>query len=768
MPDQSRGFPVGDDPWDDPGLDDPRLAVALEEYLGEREAGRQPARDEFLGRHGAIAGMLAECMDGLEIVHSAVHGDGAAPGIEAEWGAALPAELGDFRVVREIGRGGMGVVYEAVQISLGRRVALKILPGTSALDPRQRQRFRIESQAAAMLHHEHIVPVFSVGSDHGVEFLAMPLIAGHSLAEVLAYQRLRLGWAPAGDARAVGTEEPLAGPSSDPEGLGAPAGSRPYFRAVARLGLQAAQALDHAHALGVLHRDIKPSNLLVSGSIHLWVTDFGLARILDDPGPTRTGDVLGTLRYASPEQVRGDRDAVDGRTDLYALGVTLYELLTLRPAFDSPGREELLHRILASDAIPPRRLEPAIPRDLETIVLKAMSPEPSRRYASAGEMADDLGRYLEGRPIRARRPGPVERAAMWGRRHRPLVATTAGVLAAALVVGSALLWQAKNKTDAALASVRESKRETDAALETLRAARVRERLAFESTFVAMDATTQARVAADRLSGRPPDGAGRRAYADLIAFYDRIVGLFAANEDQGEIAAKASRRAGLCRTILRDPAADRDYRRAVARYLAMAARWPDRIWYRTEAIDALREYARQLDGLGRPSDAEATLREALGIAEGLLDVADARQPCFRMALVDQFDGLARSVLDPKRSRPGDPALALRLALWAVDGDPARGSFRTTLALAHYRSGDPSAATESLEQAIRLQDGDEAEEWVGTSPARHLRIRPGTPPTGPDRGRTWVYAHAAPEPLSPGCRRLLGEVESLLVQAGPTSP
>ncbi len=369
------------------------------------EAGRQPARDEFLGRHGAIAGVLAECMAGLEIVHSAVYGDGVAPGIAAEWGAAPPAELGDFRMVREIGRGGMGVVYEAEQVSLGRRVALKILPGTSALDPRQRQRFRIESQAAAMLQHENIVPVFSVGSDRGVEFLAMPLIAGRSLAEVLTHHRHPLGSAPPGDASSVRAAEPAAPPGLDPEGLGAPAGSRPYFRAVARLGLQAAQALDHAHALGVLHRDIKPSNLLVSGPLHLWVTDFGLARILDDPGPTRTGDVLGTLRYASPEQVRGDRETVDGRTDLYGLGVTLYELLTLRPAFDAPGREELLHRILASDSVPPRRLEPALPATWRRSSSRRCRP--SRRGATPRRATWPTTSAATSKAARSARGGPA-------------------------------------------------------------------------------------------------------------------------------------------------------------------------------------------------------------------------------------------------------------------------------------------------------------------------------------------------------------------------
>ncbi len=700
-------------------------------------------------------------MEGLEFLHSAVQEeDDATPWPGGD--APPPAELGDFRIIREIGRGGMGVVYEAEQVSLGRRVALKVLPGASALDPRQRQRFRIESQAAALLQHEHIVPVYSVGSDRGVEFLAMPLIAGRSLADVLAHHRLLRGWSHGGDPSAAGAVRRHQGPPLDPEDLGAPAGSRPYVRAVARLALQAAEALDHAHGLGIIHRDIKPSNLLVSGSLHLWVADFGLARILADPGPTRTGDVLGTLRYASPEQVGGLGEAVDGRTDLYSLGVTLHELLTLRPAFDAPGREELLRQILAGDAVAPRRIDPTIPRDLETIVLKAMSPEPSRRYGSAREMADDLAGFLEGRPIRARRPGPPERAAMWARRHRPLVASTLGVLALALVVGSALLWREKRATDAALVTVRESKQEADAALESLRATRVRERLAFEATFVAMDTMTQSRIAADRLSGGPRDEAGRRPYASLVAFYDRVGGLFAAGDAQGEVSAKASRRAGLLRSILRDPKADRDYRRALDIYAAMADRHPERIWYRTDAIDTLREYAHGLDALDRPADADAALREALAIAEGLLDSSDARQSCYRMPLVDQFDALARSLLDPSRSRPDDPARALRLARWAVDGDPERGSFRTTLALAQYRAGDATAAARSLGEAIRLQDASDPEDWLATSPLRHRDDR-----RAPAPATTWVIARATPEPLSPGCRRLLNRIESLLIVASVRS-
>ena len=277
----------------------------------------------------------------------------------------------------------------------------------------------------------------------------------------------------------------------------------------------------------------------------------------------------------------------------------------------------------------------------------------------------------------------------------------------------------------------------------------------------MDAMTQSRIAADQLSGGPRDEAGRRPYASLVAFYDRIGGMFTPDDAQGEVSAKASRRAGLLRSILSNPKSDRDYRRALDIYAAMAARHPERIWYRTDAIDTLREYAHSLDALARPADADAALHEALAIAEGLLDSSDVAQACFRLTLVDQFDALARTLLDPSRSRPDDPARALQLARWAVEGDPDRGSFRTTLALAQYRAGDAPSAARSLDEAIRLQDATDPEDWLRTSPLRPRVDRRAAPP------RTWVIAHLSPEPLSPGCRRLLTEVESLLTLASATS-
>ncbi len=203
--------------------------------------------------------------------------------------------------------------------------------------------------------------------------------------------------------------------------------SRAYFRTVANLGMQAAEALEHAHSLGIIHRDIKPANLLVDVRGNLWITDFGLARMQADTGLTMTGDVIGTLRYMSPEQAMAKRAVVDHRTDIYSLGVTLYELLALRPAFGGQDREELLRQVTLEEPRPPRRFNPAVPVDLETIVLKAMAKEPIERYATARELADDLRRFLELKPIKARRPTLWDRTLKLARRH-------VGVVAAAFLV----------------------------------------------------------------------------------------------------------------------------------------------------------------------------------------------------------------------------------------------------------------------------------------------------------------------------------------------
>ena len=233
-----------------------------------------------------------------------------------------------------------------------------------------------------------------------------------------------------------------------------------FFRTVATLGIQAAKALDHAHKFGIVHRDIKPANLLLDVQGNLWVTDFGLARLQDDAGLTITGDLLGTLRYMSPEQALAKRGYLDHRTDIYSLGATLYELVTLRSAVDGQDRQEVLRKIAQDEPTPPRRLHPAIPRELETILLKAMSKEPQSRYTTAKDLADDLRRFMEYKPIKAKRPTLVERAGKWSRRHRAIVASTAAMLAlmvVGLAVGTVLIEQQRRQAMTNLHSANEQR-----------------------------------------------------------------------------------------------------------------------------------------------------------------------------------------------------------------------------------------------------------------------------------------------------------------------
>ncbi len=401
----------------------------------------------------------------------------------------------------------MGVVYEAEQISLGRRVALKVLPRQFVADGLALARFRREAKAAARLHHTNIVPVFEVGSDGETAYYAMQFIQGQGLDQVIdELARLRdpgrkpvvaNGPGPAAAATAAGTRGPAIGPVaqslltgrfaweggmpsgemppdaptgpaaterlardathdsdfvvSDPEraGTGQATAPRPaallpkgsqlltvplsgrrtlFFRSVAQIGRQAAQGLAYAHAHGVVHRDIKPSNLLLDHAGVVWIADFGLAKG-DDEGLTHTGDIVGTLRYMAPCRFRGEGDA---RADIYALGLTLYELMTLRPAFETLDRLSLIERIKDEEPTRPRSLDDRIPRDLETIVLKAIEKNPEARYQSAQAMSEDLGRFLADEPIRARQVGSTERYWRWARRN-PVIAVLGGALTALLV-----------------------------------------------------------------------------------------------------------------------------------------------------------------------------------------------------------------------------------------------------------------------------------------------------------------------------------------------
>ncbi len=359
-----------------------------------------------------------------------------------EPGSDGPRRLGDFELLREIGRGGMGVVYEARQVSLNRPVALKLLPPGLGLTPQAVQRFQREAQAAAKLHHTHIVPVYAVGETDGSHYYAMELIDGQPLTAIV--RDLKGGGSnPLLDAAATQTAGDTPMPARDSPSAEATtslggtslsdssSGSRKWFETVARLVADVAEALHYAHGRGIVHRDIKPANLLLASDGKLCVTDFGLAQVAQEPGMTVSGSFLGTPAYMSPEQIAVGRIKVDHRTDIYSLGTVLYEMLTLERPFPGEGREQILAGIMTKEPKAPRRINPRIPQDLETICLKAIEKDPDRRYASAQAMAQDLRAYLGHGLIAARRAGPLRRGIKWGRRHPVAVAALVGVLAVA-------------------------------------------------------------------------------------------------------------------------------------------------------------------------------------------------------------------------------------------------------------------------------------------------------------------------------------------------
>jgi tetratricopeptide (TPR) repeat protein len=405
------------------------VAEVADEFVQRQRRGEQPDIEEYAALHPQAAELLRKVLASLDIMGLSGACQAAAGGDDHA------GTLGDFRILAEVGRGGMGIVYEAEQLSLGRRVALKVLPLAAAMDPRQLERFRIEARAAAALRHEHIVAVHAVGCERGVHFIAMDFIDGITLAQLIQAANSPAA-IPVGSAEASSGGEPtppVAWLTTETGKRG-----RDFYRSAARLIAQAAEALEYAHVMGVVHRDIKPGNLMVDAAGALWVADFGMARFGPDDGLTVSGDLIGTLRYMSPEQALARHGLVDHRTDVYALGATLYELLTGHAAVGGADRQEIMRRLAFEESVPPRKLDRQIPADLETVVLKALAKEPTERYATAKELADDLNRFLEEAPIRAKRATVRQRVSRCVRRRPKTAAGLALVVVIAL--GAAAVW----------------------------------------------------------------------------------------------------------------------------------------------------------------------------------------------------------------------------------------------------------------------------------------------------------------------------------------
>jgi serine/threonine protein kinase len=642
-----------------------RLSEVLADWLEAAERGAPPEEGEYLRRYPEFAAELAECFADWKRFPRP---GGPATRPLAALEPPLPERglLGDFRIVREVGRGGMGVVYEAEQVSLSRRVALKVLPFAAALDPKQLQRFKNEAQAAAGLHHTHIVPVYYVGCERAVHFYAMQFIDGQSLAEVVRELRRLAGREPAGDGAAAG---PLAGalppgqrrPTDDPAEqpttayvpppaapavspstakVGAfsterSAGGREHIRAVARLGAQAGEALDHAHQVGIVHRDVKPANLLVDARGHLWVTDFGLVQMQKDSGLTMSGDLIGTLRYMSPEQALARHGLVDHRTDIYSLGATLYELLTLETPLGGTDRQELLRQIAFEEPRPLRRLNKSIPAELETIVLKAMEKNPAERYATAQELADDLRRFLEDKPIRARRPSLRERMIKWSRRHKPVVASSLALLIMAVVgltMSTVLIWREKDRAN--------------------------QRFEFARRAVD-DMYTQ--VAEKWLADQPQLTDVQRQFLEkALAFYQE----FAAEQSsqpavQLEVCRAYLRVAAIQQKLGQHRRSEEAYDRALAIAEQLATAYPTVAQYRLDLAVTHNQLARVLIAVGQRGQACEHLRQAID-SESQLATDFPAEPVYRRNLASGYGNLATLM-----RQSGERAEALKLQRQAVD-------------------------------------------------------------------------------------------------------
>lgn len=392
---------------------DTRAAEVFREWLLRRDEGEAESLDELLQENLELQTQISS----LSVRH-----DQCAELVASAEGRTL----GEFRIIREIGRGGMGIVYEAEQLSLRRSVAIKILPAQLTFNERALARFQKEASVTARMHHRGIIDIHAISEHDGVYFIAMELVEGSSLAAVIDRMRgEEFEDIAEKKLRDVVEMEPLRatiGHDSSTQNRPGSQGStsatdKNYIESVAKLVIQVADALQHAHDAGVVHRDVKPANILLRRDGSAVLTDFGLAREQGLPGITQTGEFAGTPHYVSPEQAMAHRVPSDHRTDIFSLGATLYELLTLERAFDGETAHEVLAKIISKEPVPPQKLNPALHPDLVTIVLKALDKDQDRRYQSAAEFAEDLRALLSFRPIKGRRTPTVVRALRWARRE---------------------------------------------------------------------------------------------------------------------------------------------------------------------------------------------------------------------------------------------------------------------------------------------------------------------------------------------------------------
>ena len=474
---------------------DALLEKIVADYTRRFRKGNPPAIGKYKAKFPKLAGEIEDLLSSVAMIEGLkVESESSSTQASLDDDLTGRKQFGDYLLIRELGRGGMGVVYEAVHQSLGRRVALKVMRSRKVNDEKYIVRFRREAQAAAQLHHTNIVSVFGVGECDGYHYYVMEFIDGtplNGVVKTIAWQISESGQSEMpeydGDTQINGNlnshdlrnSPTIAAPANETEKV-EDSGTfsvqaissvnlshnhhliegKSRFRWLANVGSQIADALSYAHGQGILHRDVKPANLIVDQQDRVWITDFGLVKLNENIDTlTKTGDIIGTPQYMAPESFKGKYDQ---RSEVYCLGLTLYELATLQPAFKNGSTGEVIHSITTTSPPSPRKIDSSVPHDLNVIIEKAISRDPESRYETAVQLRDDLRAFYEDRPIAATHPSIFEQAWRWSRRN-PLVATLTAVSAILLCAVAATASIGYASTTRAYSELADEARFTEAA-----------------------------------------------------------------------------------------------------------------------------------------------------------------------------------------------------------------------------------------------------------------------------------------------------------------
>ncbi len=728
----------------DRDADEERLAQIVEEFTDRLNAGESPRIEQYEIDHPDLAPVLRDVLSSLQALNCDASRVGQLGSSGTHAKPLLRDRVGDYRIVREIGQGGMAVVYEAEHEKLRRRVALKVLTACSL--KHYQQRFQREARSVAKLHHTHIVPVYEYGEIGNIQYIAMQYIEGRSLDKILREQPIerdrRIGGAQSsvvdstsrlhsgdGDVASDLDRADLTDPRQSMVSSDLPISSgdssagqiqyasprnltRKYHRGVARIIAAVAAALSYAHRQRILHRDIKPSNLILDDGGNIWVTDFGLAKT-EEEDLTRTGDIVGTVRYMPPERLAGQCDA---RSDVYSLGATLYEMLTLRPVFDASDRMQLLRDIAHRDPVRPRTIDPSIPADLETIVLKALAKEPDQRYHSAHGLEKDLRRFLEDKPIEARRATAAEHFWRWCRRN-PALSTAVCLLLLCFVFGFVgVYWQwrraeshlteaikLRNQAEQNLA---EANRQKIVATSNAEEATRQYRRAEQNLAEAHNAVEDFTNIVDQYASENSEHMQlhRDVLAKALQYYEQLLGQQQPNERQDEELAKTyARVARLRMDVGSADLALADYQQACGLYQQLVSKRPLDIDLRKSMFQSQINLAYTQAGLGHYDDSAATLRDTIAIMEPLVQQrSDDRQLESMLSRAYHNLGYVYTV----QNRPTESRHYLSLAteihqrLAGDNPDLSLVKLYISVAYSYLLTGDGNRALATYQQALAI--------------------------------------------------------------------